>query len=69
MPIYEYQCDECHERFEKFVQSMQNADKGVTCPKCGSLHVHKALSLFGVGGGSKSSSSFSAGSSCSSGST
>lgn len=69
MPIYEYECEECRERFEKFVQSMQNAEKNVTCPKCGSSHVHKVLSLFGVRGGSKSSSGFSAGSSCSTGST
>ena len=46
MPIYEYQCEECHERFELFVRSSaQQATP--TCPKCGSGKVSKAVSLFG----------------------
>ena len=49
MPIYEYRCAECEEKFELFVRSAarQNAP---TCPRCGSQRVHKAISLFGVGG-------------------
>ena len=49
MPIYEYSCAACGERFELFVRSasQQNAP---TCPKCGSPKVQKAVSLFGVGG-------------------
>jgi putative FmdB family regulatory protein len=49
MPIYEYRCDECGEKFELFVRS---ATRKVvpTCPKCGSQKARKNISLFGVGG-------------------
>ncbi|MFQ6101185.1 MAG: zinc ribbon domain-containing protein [Anaerolineae bacterium] len=49
MPIYEYRCDECGERFELFVRSSAQRT-APTCPRCGSLRVQKAISLFGVGG-------------------
>ena len=40
MPIYEYRCDECDEKFELFVRSA--TQKAVpTCPKCGSNSVRK----------------------------
>jgi len=52
MPIYEYRCEECEERFEKLVRSSAQPCEPV-CPKCGSKQVHKALSVFGVRGGSK----------------
>ena len=54
MPIYEYQCDDCGERFELFVRSSAQRDTP-TCPKCDSTKVHKAFSLFGLGGSSSSS--------------
>ncbi len=63
MPIYEYRCRKCGERFEKFVRSLA-AQQSVECPRCGSQEVEKAVSLFGVGGGSRPSSS----GSCSTGS-
>ena len=62
MPIYEYLCDECGEKFELFVRS--TSQKGtLTCPNCGSEKVHKAISLFGVGsaGGSSRASAASCG--------
>ncbi|MBN2474714.1 MAG: zinc ribbon domain-containing protein [Pirellulales bacterium] len=34
MPTYEYECDQCGERFEKF-QNMKDAPVK-TCPTCGS---------------------------------
>jgi putative FmdB family regulatory protein len=43
MPIYEYQCEECSERFDKFVRSMF-AEVEVECPACGSAQVNKAFS-------------------------
>ncbi len=49
MPIYEYRCAECGESFELFIRSAKQKE-GPTCPKCGSTDVHKAISLFGVGG-------------------
>ena len=35
MPIYEYRCDECGEKFELFVRSMAKQVSSA-CPKCGS---------------------------------
>jgi len=63
MPIYEYRCRRCGERFEKFVRSL-SARQVLECPRCGSDEVEKAISLFGVGSGPRSSGS----ASCSTGS-
>ncbi|HEC34046.1 MAG TPA: zinc ribbon domain-containing protein [Chloroflexi bacterium] len=63
MPIYEYRCRRCGEEFEKLVRSL-SAQEVVTCPRCGSEEVEKAISLFGLGNSARSS----AGDSCSSGS-
>jgi putative FmdB family regulatory protein len=49
MPIYEYCCDECGEKFEVFVRSTAQKT-ALTCPRCGSEKVRKAISLFGIGG-------------------
>ena len=51
MPIYEYRCNECGEKFELFVRSVANQTAPV-CPKCDSLEVQKNISLFGVGSAS-----------------
>jgi putative FmdB family regulatory protein len=54
MPVYEYRCAECGEKFDLFLRSaMQKA--APTCPQCGSSEVEKAISLFGVSGASGSS--------------
>jgi putative FmdB family regulatory protein len=64
MPIYEYDCNNCQEAFEKLV--MSSASK-IVCPKCGSENIKKKYSVFGFktqrnGGESKFVSS--TGSSC-----
>ena len=42
MPIYEYRCDECDEKFELFVRS--TSQKAVpTCPECGSQKARKNI--------------------------
>jgi putative FmdB family regulatory protein len=64
MPIYEYRCEECGERFELFVRSLSRQFEP-TCPKCGSKRVSKSVSLFGVSGASGSTSA----STCGPGST
>lgn len=69
MPIYEYECLDCGDKFEKFVQSMKADITGIQCPNCGSYNIQKAFSLFGVRGGVGSAPTSSAGGSCSSGST
>ena len=48
MPIYEYSCQQCGQRFEQLVRSMSSADK-FKCPKCGSAKTARALSVFAVG--------------------
>jgi len=47
MPIYEYRCQECGEKFEKFVRSAKNPGPEIKCPKCGGQQVEKLLSAFG----------------------
>jgi putative FmdB family regulatory protein len=42
MPLYEYQCDSCHERFER-IQKFSDPPVDV-CPKCGKDSVKKLLS-------------------------
>jgi putative FmdB family regulatory protein len=54
MPVYEYRCAECGEQFELFLRSATQKAVPI-CPKCGSVEVEKALSLFGLGGASGSS--------------
>ncbi|MFN8480860.1 MAG: zinc ribbon domain-containing protein [Kouleothrix sp.] len=51
MPLYEYTCQACGEHFEKLVRSMSSADQ-VVCPRCASMSVKRALSLFATGGSS-----------------
>lgn len=66
MPIYEYRCARCGEKFELFVRSAAQ-EVVPQCPKCGSVETRKALSLFGVGEARRSNVSTPA--SCGSGST
>ncbi|MCX5781345.1 MAG: zinc ribbon domain-containing protein [Elusimicrobia bacterium] len=49
MPIYEYLCNKCKEKFEKLIIEKGNT---VKCPKCGSAEVEKQFSSFS-GGSSK----------------
>jgi putative FmdB family regulatory protein len=49
MPIYEYMCDQCGERFDKWLRSFSGTED-VHCPKCGSLRVSNAVSLCGKSG-------------------
>lgn len=53
MPIYEYRCEACGEKFEKWLRSM-TATEDVCCPRCGSRRITKAVSLFGKGGATSS---------------
>jgi len=66
MPIYEYQCNQCCENFEKLVFSSTVVD----CPKCSSKDVRKKMSSFGMSGVEKPFAGSSSGcsSSCSKGS-
>ncbi len=65
MPIYEYRCSECGEKFEKLVRSSSNQTE-IHCPNCDADKVERQVSVFGFSGGSSTSfgGSFSSGSSC-----
>jgi putative FmdB family regulatory protein len=63
MPIYEYHCRACGERFEKIVMS---GSARPSCPGCDSRKVQRVPSAFGIGGGEKSASHAGGGGGCSS---
>jgi putative FmdB family regulatory protein len=55
VPIYEYVCDDCGERYERIVMSKKQA---IACPKCASAKHTLQLSVFAApSNGSKSSAS------------
>lgn len=65
MPLYEYTCQDCHERSELLVMGEQKP----VCPKCGGEHLHKEFSTFatnseGAAGSSSSGHSHSPGCGC-----
>jgi putative FmdB family regulatory protein len=72
MPLYEFQCTECHSSFEELVRVPQVSAAAVVadvvCPKCGSHEVRRKVSLFASKSSAGSSFSASA-SSCSTGGT
>jgi putative FmdB family regulatory protein len=50
MPLYEFICKKCGQRFESLVTVGKERD--VVCAECGSAEVEKKISCFGIGGGS-----------------
>jgi putative FmdB family regulatory protein len=53
MPIYEYLCDDCGERYERIVMNQKTS---ITCPKCASANHTIQLSVFAApANGSKAS--------------
>ena len=49
MPVYEYLCDNCNERFDALVRNFDAADS-VNCRSCSSPTVHRLISTFAVAG-------------------
>ncbi len=47
MPIYEYRCTTCGERFEWLTSRAERAE--ARCPRCGARRVERLLSAFAVG--------------------
>ncbi|MBI2839201.1 MAG: zinc ribbon domain-containing protein [Acidobacteria bacterium] len=45
MPLYEYECEGCGERFE-VLQRAGESGEGVSCPKCGAQRVERVFSTF-----------------------
>ena len=60
MPIYEYECKKCGEKFALRL-GFFHSQKEIKCPKCGNEKPERILSGFATGG------SASTGSSCSTG--
>jgi len=61
MPIYEYECRKCKERFE-LLQKINENNSRVRCPRCNADKPQRVLSTFSSGSAVSSSV-------CSSGST
>ncbi|HEY3274981.1 MAG TPA: zinc ribbon domain-containing protein [Syntrophorhabdaceae bacterium] len=45
MPIYEYECRVCGERFE-VIQKSGEDNEGLSCPKCNTEKPERVLSVF-----------------------
>ena len=45
MPIYEYECPSCGERFE-LRRGMTDSDSEIKCPRCGAENPRRVLSTF-----------------------
>ncbi len=57
MPIYEYLCESCGDKFEKLVRRSEDALEA-GCPSCGEKHLAQQYSTFAARGGSSADSSF-----------
>lgn len=51
MPIYEYECQSCGEKFEQR-RGITESDSQVKCPKCKAKHPRRIFSAFAKGGSS-----------------
>jgi putative FmdB family regulatory protein len=45
VPLYEYECQDCKQKFEKLMR-LGAADDEIVCPFCGSSQTKRAISLF-----------------------
>jgi putative FmdB family regulatory protein len=63
MPLYEYQCNDCGEEFEKMVR-FSEANHSPICPSCQSQDTSKKISKIASFGGSLGGTSASTGSNC-----
>jgi len=49
MPIYEFACEQCGEKFEELVPLGADGN-GLSCPACQSSDIRKMMSAFGISG-------------------
>lgn len=49
MPIYEYLCESCGDKFEKLVRRTEDA-MSAGCPSCGEHHLQQQYSTFAARG-------------------
>ena len=55
MPIYEYECTVCGERFDKLIRSMSQTPPEIVCPACQSTEVERLISAPAIHAGGESS--------------
>ncbi|MDI6868565.1 MAG: zinc ribbon domain-containing protein [Coprothermobacterota bacterium] len=48
MPIYEYRCLDCQNKFE--VLHLNQEEKEIICPNCGSKNIKRVMSTFACSG-------------------
>jgi putative FmdB family regulatory protein len=48
MPIYEYRCQACGQRFEKLVLTIDRQPETLACPQCESKDVRRLISRVAV---------------------
>ena len=53
MPIYEYECKSCGEKFEAH-RKITDSDSELQCPKCGKKQPQRIFSTFGTCSSDKS---------------
>lgn len=46
MPLYEFECEECHHLFELLITGTPGAEEH--CPKCGAKRLTRQMSAFAV---------------------
>jgi len=51
MPIYEYECAECGEQFERIFMTPDERPEEMSCPECGSDQVQRVFSAPSIVGG------------------
>lgn len=61
MPIFEYRCLECGQRFEELVRS---GNANVQCPQCAARRVERLLSVFAAHGSQAGAAGFEPGAAC-----
>ena len=49
MPIYEFKCKKCEERFEA-IRPVGDTGRGLACPECGAKSPEKVPSVFAAQG-------------------
>ncbi|MCF7885135.1 MAG: zinc ribbon domain-containing protein [Candidatus Marinimicrobia bacterium] len=49
MPIYEYKCSRCGEKFEELIAFSKLNDNNPKCPKCDSKEVERQISTPSIG--------------------
>ena len=54
MPVYEYECEACGERFDKLVRSMHQDPPRLACPACKGTEVRRLISAPVVHSGAES---------------